>query len=68
MLELPTAKFAFDVVKRDPNTGEQVELSVYQDSKTDRYFAIDASFLIDEDVQLVWVPFGHRVELIEEYE
>jgi len=67
-MSLHTAKFTMSCVERDPSTNEEVELAVYQDSKTDRYFAIDASYLIDEEPHIVSTPFGHKVELLDEYE
>ena len=60
------ARNVFSVVESDPTSNEEVELVVFQDDKTGRYFAIDNSYLIDEDPQIVPSPFGHRVELTDE--
>jgi len=50
----------------DPNTNENIEITVYRDDKTGRYFGVDTSYLIDEDVSIVSTPFGHDVELVDE--
>jgi len=68
MQSIPYARHCFSVTERDPISLEMVELTVFCDDKTGRYFAIDASFMIDEDPQIVPTPFGHRVELTDDIE
>jgi hypothetical protein len=67
-VNIPSARSAFSVTERDPSTHELVEIQMYQDEKTGRYFGIDNSFIIDEDPQLVNCPFGHKVELVDDFE
>lgn len=68
MADIPTARNAFDVTEIDPLTNEEVSLTVFQDEKTGRYFAVDSSWFIDEDVSVIKCPFGHTVELTDENE
>lgn len=68
MPEIPTARFVSEVVDRDPKTNEEFSLYVYQDNKTDLYFSVDASYMIDESPHIVKTPFGHVVELLDENE
>lgn len=66
--QITTARSAFSVSERDPLTCESVELQVFQDEKTGRYFAIDQSFMIDEEPHVVRSPFGHSVELVDDFD
>lgn len=68
MTAIPSARFVIELTERDPITNEEISLSVYQDDKTDRYFAIDSSYMIDEAPHIVRCPFGHAVELLDEDE
>lgn len=63
-----SARAAFSVIEHDPDTREEVELQVYQDSKTGQYFAIDNAYLINEEPQIVSTPFGHKVELLDDFD
>lgn len=51
---------------RDPNTRDRVEIHVYQEQDTGRYFGIDGAFMIEEEPQFATTPTGVRVELLEE--
>ena len=68
MSDIPLATFIATIQEKDPGTNEDFELNIYRDSHTGRFLAIDASFLIDEDVHVITSPFGHKVELADEYD
>lgn len=68
MTTIPSARFVTELTARDPKTNEELSLAVYQDEKTDCYFAVDSAYMLDEEPQIVRCPFGHAVELLDENE
>lgn len=63
--KIKNAVFIDAIDFRDPNTHDRVELHVFQEQDTERYFAIDGSYMIDEEPQFATTPTGVRVELLE---
>lgn len=57
------AKYVTDVTVTDPDTNLPVTLAVFKDSRTGGMLAIDASFLDQDDTDVVPSPFYEDVKL-----
>lgn len=64
-MEIPTATLVDTKEDVDSGTNETYEIYVFRESKEGRYFAVDASYLIDEDPHLIPTPFGFEAEILD---
>lgn len=66
MKELTIAEYWTDVEVINPVTRERKTLSIYVNVDRDIAFGIDQDWMLDEEPQIVSMPHGERVELVDE--
>lgn len=63
MAKINTAKFVIDLIVTDPQTGNDVNVSMFKHEQSGGMFGIDASFIEqnfdDDDVPTVADPFNN---------